>query len=93
MLSLLQFAVPKMNRLQQEILQDMEEIGKYTIYDIVDIYMSKTADKYLAGVFVVSEDSHKDEINMYLSAKMIFQDLTKSANKLLPLFEKAVAEV
>ena len=30
---------------------------------------------------------------MYLSAKMIFQDLTKSANKLLPLFEKAVAEV
>lgn len=84
---------PKMNRLQQEILQDMEEIGKYTIYDIVDIYMSKTADKYLAGVFVVSEDSHKDEINMYLSAKMIFQDLTKSANKLLPLFEKAVAEV
>ena len=40
-----------MNRLQQEILQDMEEIGKYTIYDIADIYdKSKTADKYLAGV-------------------------------------------
>ena len=83
----------KMNKLKQKILEAMGTIEQYTIYDIVDIYMSKTADKYLAGVFVVSDDNHKDEINMYLSAKMIFKDLARSANQLLPLFEKAAAEV
>ena len=83
----------KINRLQQDILEAMEKIEHCTTYDIVDIYMSKTADKYLSGVFVVSDDSYKDEMNMYLSAKMIFRDLAYNANALLPLFKKAVDEV
>ena len=83
----------KITKLQQKVLCATEEIADYTIYDLVDIYMSKIANKYLSGVFVVSDDSHKDEVNMYLSSKMIFQDLAGSADKLLPLFEEAAAEV
>ena len=84
---------PEMNRLQQKVLCATEEIAEYDIYDIVDIYMSKAANKYLQGVFVVSDDNHKDEVNMYLSSKMIFRDLYQSTRKLLPLFEKAADEV
>ncbi len=84
---------PKMNKFQHKVLCATEEIPKYTIYDMVDMYMSKTANRYLAGVFVVSDDSHKDELNMYLSSKMIFKDLAESTRKLQPLFEKAAREV
>lgn len=83
----------ELHELQQQILHEMEQIENCTIYDIVDIYMSKKTDKYLAGVFVISDDSRKDEVNMYLSAKMIFENLANSAERLLPLFEKAAKEV
>lgn len=78
----------KLNRMQKRVLETTNQISQYSIYDLVDIYMSKTAQKYLAGVFVVSEDSHQDEVSMYRSSQMIFQGIAETAKELQPMFQK-----
>lgn len=75
--------------LQQEIRCSMKKIEESFVYEIVDIYMSRISDKFLAGIFVASGDDEADERNVYMSAKMIFLNLSKSIQDLIPKFENA----
>ncbi len=76
----------KLDRLHRAVLDTIGEISEYRIYNMVDIYMSQTANKYLSGVFVVTEDSHQDEINIYHSSQMIFQGIVEAVQALYPMF-------
>lgn len=83
----------KLDQLQRSVLKITEQIPQYKIYNMVDLYISKTANKYLSGVFVVSDNSHQDEMNMYHSSKMIFEGMVESIDALLPLFEEMSEKV
>jgi hypothetical protein len=52
--------------------------------------MSKVANKYLDGVFVVSEDENQDEINMYRSSQMIFKGIEDAVDEILPVYEEMI---
>lgn len=77
----------RLDKLQRKVLNATSRISKYNIYDIVDVYVSKISNQYLSGVFVVSDDSHQDEISMYCSSQEIFQAIVEAVQELLPLFE------
>lgn len=83
----------KLDKLQRNVLKVTEQLPKYKIYGMVDLYISKTANKYLSGVFVVSDNSHQDEMNMYHSSKMIFEGIVESIDALLPLFERMAGRI
>lgn len=83
----------KLDILKEKVHIATQRIGGSLVYEIVDIYMSRVVDKYLSGIFVVSDDKRADEMNVYLSSKVIFQGLQHSIKKLLPYFEKAAQEV
>ena len=83
----------KLDILKEKVHWAIQRIGDSLVYEIVDIYMSKVVDKYLSGIFVVSDDKRADEINVYLSSKVIFQGLQHSINKLMPYFKKAAHEI
>lgn len=78
----------RLEKLQRKVLSATSRIGEYKVYDIVDIYMSNISNKYLSGVFVVSEDSHQDEMSMYHSSQEIFRGIVDTVDVVLPLFEE-----
>jgi hypothetical protein len=77
-------------KLEKRVLKATSHISEYRIYDLVDIYMSKVANKYLDGVFVVSEDENQDEINMYRSSQMIFKGIEDAVDEILPVYEEMI---
>ena len=77
-----------MDKLQRKVLNATSRISEYTVYDIVDISMSSISNQYLAGVFVVSDDSRQDEIDMYYSSQMIFRGIVDTIQEVLPVFEE-----
>lgn len=79
--------------LKEKVHIATQKIGKSLVYEILDIYMSRVVDKYLSGIFVVSDNKLDDEMNVYLSAKVIFQGLQQSVDRLFPYFERAAKEV
>ena len=83
----------KLERMQKRVLETTSRISEYGIYDLVDIYMSQIANQYLSGVFVVSDDSHRDEVNLYRSSQMIFQGIAEAAGELRPMFEKIAEQL
>lgn len=80
----------KLDKLQYKVLSATSRISDYTVYDIVDIYMSKVSNQYLTGVFVVTDDSYQDEINMYHSSQMIFQGIIDAVKEVRPMFEDMI---
>jgi hypothetical protein len=78
----------KMNRIEKNVLETTSKISEYKVYDLLDIYMSKVANQYLEGVFVVSKDEHQDEMNMYFSSQMIFRGIQDAVDEMLPIFEE-----
>lgn len=83
----------KLDRMQKRVLETTNQISEYETYDLVDLYMAKVANQYLSGVFVVSDDSHQDEIQMYRSSQMIFQGIAEAAGELRPIFEKIAEQL
>lgn len=83
----------KLDRMQKRVLETTSQISEYEIYELVDIYMSQIANQYLSGVFVVSDDSHQDEVNMYRSSQMIFQGIAETARELRPMLEKLTEQL
>ena len=77
----------------QKVLHTTKTIAKYSVYDFIDIYMSKKIDKYLSKVFVVNDDKKKDRMDMFISAKMIFQNVVESVQILLPKFETMIEKL
>lgn len=83
----------KLNRMYKRVIEATNQIAGYEIYSLVDLYMSQLANKYLSGVFVVSDDNHQDEIHMYQSSQKIFQGIVETAQELKPMFEKVVEQL
>lgn len=83
----------KLDRMQKRVLETTSRISEYEIYALVDIYMSEIVNQYLSGVFVVSDDSHQDEVHMYQSSQMIFQGITEAARELRPVVEKMAEQL
>lgn len=83
----------RMNQLQKDISQANTKIEKQNIYNLMDIYISKVSTKYLSNVFLISEDAHKDEINMYQSARMVYKAICDAAEELYPEFEQALQQI
>lgn len=83
----------KLDIIKENVHVAIQQIGNSLVYEILDIYMSRVVDRYLTGIFVVSENKVDDEMNVYLSSKVIFQGLQKSVERLMPYFEKAAKEV
>ncbi len=80
----------RLDKLQRKVLNTTTRISDYKVYDIVDICMSRISNQYLSGVFVVSDDSHQDEIDMYQSSEMIFRGIADTVLEVLPVFEEMV---
>lgn len=83
----------KLDKLQRKVLNATSRISKYLIYDMVDIYVSKISNQYLSGVFVVSDDSHQDEVSMYYSSQEIFRAIVDAVKEILPLFEDLLEKI
>ncbi|MDE6851582.1 MAG: hypothetical protein K2J67_03720, partial [Lachnospiraceae bacterium] len=83
----------RLDKLQYKVLNATTRISEYTVYDIVDICMSRISNQYLSGVFVVSEDSHQDVIGMYHSSQMIFQGIADTVQEVLPVFEEMIGNL
>lgn len=83
----------RLDKLQHKVLNATTRISEYTVYDIVDISMSRISNQYLSGVFVVSDDSRQDEIEMYHSSQMIFQGIADTVQEVLPVFEEMLGNL
>lgn len=83
----------RLDKLQRKVLNATTRISEYTVYDIVDIFMSRVSNQYLSGVFVVSDDSRQDEIDMYHSSQMIFQGIVDAVQEVLPVFEEMIEKL
>ncbi len=77
----------KLDKLQRKVLNATSRISDYLVYDIVDVYVCKVSNQYLSGVFVVTDDSHQDEMSMYYSSQEIFRGIVDATRELLPMFE------
>lgn len=77
----------RQDKLHKKVLNAVSRISEYMVYDIVDIYISSLSNKYLSGVFVVSDDSQQDAINMYYSSQKIFQGIVDAVQEVSPVLE------
>lgn len=80
----------KMNRIQKEIQRANTAIEKKNIYQLMDIYISQVSTQYLEDVFLISDDSHKDEVHMYQSAQMIYKAIYDASKELYPEFQEVL---
>ncbi len=83
----------KQDKLHKKVLNAVSRISEYMVYEIVDIYISSLSNKYLSGVFVVSDDSHQDAISMYYSSQMIFQGIVDAIQEVSPVLEEMLDQL
>ena len=83
----------RISQLQKDIFNANSRIEKQNIYNLMDIYISQVSTKYLANVFLISDDAHKDEINMYQSARMVYKAIYDASEELYPEFEQALQQI
>ncbi|MCH5267645.1 MAG: motility associated factor glycosyltransferase family protein [Lachnospiraceae bacterium] len=63
-------------------------IEKSKCYELIDVYISDVASAVLRGVYQVTDDPNKDELELLHSAKAIYTAAGSSADELLPDYEK-----
>lgn len=79
--------------LQKTITESNQTVGKQHIYELMDIYISKTSTEYLGDVFMVSDDARQDEINMYQSALQVYQAIYDASEELYPEFREVIDRI
>lgn len=75
-------------KLQNSVREIINEIQKKNVYAFVDIYMSKEVDKYLDGIFMLSQDEKENEKVTYQKARRIFQCVKQNAYELISIIQK-----
>lgn len=83
----------RMNQLQKDIFQANGQIEKQHIYNLMDIYISQVSTQYLSDVFIISEDAHQDEVNMYRNAQMVYKAIGDASEELEPEFQENLREL
>lgn len=83
----------RMNKLQKNISSANKRIEKQNIYILMDIYITQVSTQYLSDVFLISDDNHQDELNMYQNAQMVYKGIYDATQDLYPEFEQMVKRI